>query len=135
MSSPRTADTRRAIETACTRLINLYANLNDAANWAAVAALYAPDGVMTRPTAPDAPIIGQAAILAAFEARPRRTTRHICANIVIEVESATTARGESAMLLFTGAPAPLVGSFYDRFVLTSAGWRFAERRGTLLFNS
>ncbi len=124
---------RRAIEAECARLINLYANLNDAADWVAVADLYAPDGVMTRPTAPDQPVIGRAAILAAFQARPPRTTRHFCANIVIDVESATTARGESAMLLFTGAPAPLVGSFHDRFVLTDAGWRFAERRGSLHF--
>lgn len=124
---------RRAIEADCARLINLYANLNDTADWAAVADLYAPNGVMTRPTAPDQPVVGRAAILAAFEARPPRTTRHFCANIVIDVESATTARGESAMLLFTGGPAPLVGSFHDRFVLTDAGWRFAERRGSLLF--
>ncbi|WP_404366910.1 nuclear transport factor 2 family protein [Sphingomonas sp. MMS24-J45] len=124
---------RRAIEAECARLINLYANLNDAADWVAVADLYAPDGVMTRPTAPDQPVVGRDAILAAFQARPPRTTRHFCANIVIDVESATRARGESAMLLFTGAPAPLVGSFHDRFVLTDDGWRFAERRGSLHF--
>lgn len=124
---------RRAIEAECARLINLYANLNDAADWVGVAALYAEDGVMTRPTAPDQPVVGRAAILAAFQARPPRTTRHFCTNIVIDVESATAARGESAMLLFTGSPAPLVGSFHDRFVLTDAGWRFAERRGSLHF--
>lgn len=125
---------RRAIEADCTRLVSLYANLNDAANWPAVAALYAEDGTMTRPTAPDAPVVGRAAILAAFLARPPRTTRHVCANIVVEVESMTTARGESAMLLFTGGPAPLVGSFHDRFVLTRDGWRFAERRGSIVFS-
>lgn len=126
-------DARRAIEWECTRLINLYANLNDAARWPEVAELYAEDGLMTRPTAPDAPVVGRAAILAAFTARPPRTTRHICANIVIDVESATAARGRSAMLLFTGGPAPLVGGFADRFVLTMDGWRFAERRGSLDF--
>lgn len=126
-------DARRAIEWDCTRLINLYATLNDAARWSEVAELYAEDGLMTRPTAPDAPVVGRAAILAAFTARPPRTTRHICANIVIEVESATAARGSSAMLLFTGGPAPLVGGFDDRFVLTANGWRFAERRGSLDF--
>ena len=36
-------------------LIALYANLNDAARWDEVAALYTEDGSMTRPTAPDAP--------------------------------------------------------------------------------
>jgi hypothetical protein len=128
-----TDDERRAIEADCARLIALYANLNDAARWEEVAALYAEQGVMTRPTAPDAPIVGRDAILAAFRSRPPRTTRHVCSNVVIEVDSADEARGTSAMLLFTGAPAPLVGSFHDRFVRTPEGWRFAARHGTLLF--
>ena len=127
-------DASRAIEWECARLINLYAQLNDAARWEELAALYADDGSMARPTAPDAPIIGRDAILAAFQSRPARTTRHICSNIVIDVETATAARGSSAMLLFTAADAPpLVGGFEDRFVLTGDGWRFAERRGTLTF--
>lgn len=126
--------TRRAIEADCTRLISLYANLNDAAHWEEVAALYAADGWMSRPVDPDTRIIGREAILAAFTARPPRTTRHVCANIVIDVESATSARGESVMVLYTSAEnPPLVGSFYDRFALTAEGWRFAERRGTLIF--
>ena len=128
-----TADERRAIEHDCARLIALYANLNDEARWDEVAALYADDGVMVRPTAPDAPTQGRAAILAAFKARPARVTRHVCSNVVIDVDSETTARGVSAMLLFTGAAGPLVGSFHDRFVRTADGWRFAERRGSLLF--
>lgn len=127
------AKDRRAIEHDCARLIALYANLNDEARWDEVAALYAEDGVMVRPTAPDAPTVGRAAILAAFKARPPRVTRHVCSNVVIDVESDDAARGVSAMLLFTGAAEPLVGSFHDRFVLTADGWRFAERRGSLLF--
>ena len=128
------ASDRRAIEWECARLINRYALLNDEARWEEVAALYAPGGVMTRPTAPDQPIVGREAILAAFKARPPRTTRHVCSNIVIDVESATSARGRSAMLLFTSAEKPpLVGGFEDRFVLTEEGWLFAERRGTLTF--
>lgn len=128
-------DSRRAIEADCARLINRYANLNDAGDWAAVAALYTVDGIMTRPTAPEAPIVGREAILAAFLARPPRTTRHLCGNILIDVEDDRSARGESAMLLFTGSAAPLVGSFHDRFALTAEGWRFAERRGSIVFAS
>ena len=129
-----TPEARRAAEWDCTRLVHLYANLNDLAQWAEVAALYAEDGSMTRPTAPDQPIVGRAAILAAFEARPPRTTRHICANVVIDIESETEARGSSAMLLYTDAATPpLIGGFDDRFVLTDEGWRFASRRGTLSF--
>jgi hypothetical protein len=129
-----TPEQRRAAEWDCTRLIHLYAQLNDAARWSELAALYAADATMTRPTAPDDPITGRAAILAAFEARPPRTTRHICANVVIDVESDISARGTSAMLLFTSADGlPLIGGFEDRFVKTAEGWRFAERRGLLTF--
>lgn len=124
---------RRAIEQDCARLVALYANLNDAADWEKVTALYAPDGRMSRPTAPDDWIEGQAAILAAFQARPSRTTRHVCSNVVIEVLGPDRAAGESAMLLFTGQGPPKVGSFHDRFVRIAGGWRFAERRGTLTF--
>lgn len=124
---------RRAVEADCARLIALYANLNDEARWDEVAELYAEDGVMVRPTAPNAPVAGREAILEAFKARPPRTTRHICSNVVIDVESDSTARGTSAMLLFTAEGPPLVGSFHDRFILTDDGWRFAERRGSLIF--
>lgn len=126
-----TDDERRAAEADCARLVALYANLNDAARWDEVAALYAEDGVMVRPTAPDAPICGRAAILSAFQSRPPRKTRHLCSNVVVTVLSPDTAEAESAMVLFQPEGAPLVGSFHDRFVRTADGWRFAERRGSL----
>ena len=130
-----TEDERRAIEWDCAALINRYAMLNDAARWADVAALYAEDGSIARPTAPDAPIEGRAAILAAFEARAPRTTQHVTANIVVDVIDADSATATSAMLLFTAAGTPpLVGGFVDRFRrVPGEGWRFAERRGTLTF--
>ncbi|MEH3106297.1 MAG: nuclear transport factor 2 family protein [Sphingomonas fennica] len=136
---------RRAIEADCTRLINLYANLNDRADWPAVATLYADDGLMTRPSAPDQPVTGRDTILASFLARPARASRHVCFNIVVTVESETAARAESGILLFTGIAAedgglpqrdpngPLIGAYRDRFVKTAEGWRFAERRGSLTF--
>ncbi|MFM2302495.1 MAG: hypothetical protein RLZZ84_2231 [Pseudomonadota bacterium] len=122
---------RLAAEWACAKLIALYANLNDEARWDEVAALYTAGGLMTRPTAPDAPIIGREAILAAFKGRPPRKTRHVCSNVVITIEGPTSASGVSAMVLFSETGAPLAGSFHDRFELTADGWRFAERRGTL----
>ncbi|MEJ2407768.1 MAG: nuclear transport factor 2 family protein [Novosphingobium sp.] len=133
MTGPLASDVIRAIEHDCAKLVARYANRNDAADWEEVAALYAPDGRMARPTAPDAWITGREAILAAFNARPARTTRHVCSNVEITVIDATTALGESAMLLFTGDGQPRVGSFFDRFVRTGEGWRFAERRGVLTF--
>ena len=122
---------RLSAEWACAKLIALYANLNDEARWDEVAALYTPGGLMTRPTAPDAPILGREAILAAFQGRPPRKTRHLCSNVVITLDSPTTASGVSAMVLFTENGPPLAGSFHDRFELTAEGWRFAERRGSL----
>lgn len=125
---------RHAIEHECARLISLYANLNDAGRWQAVAQLYTPTGRMARPTAPDDWITGRAAILEAFLSRPPRTTRHVCSNVVIDVTDARHATGESTMLLFTGPDKPpLVGYFLDRFERTDEGWRFAERRGGLTF--
>ncbi|MHB1206224.1 MAG: nuclear transport factor 2 family protein, partial [Rhodospirillaceae bacterium] len=66
-------------------------------------------------------------------ARPPRVTRHVCANIVVTADSKTSARAESAILLFTGAAAPLVGIYHDQLVMTEAGWLFNERRGALTF--
>ncbi|GAA0320280.1 hypothetical protein GCM10009087_33240 [Sphingomonas oligophenolica] len=137
-----TSDERRAIEWDCTRLINHYAVLNDQARWEEVVALYTDDGLMTRPTAPDAPIIGREALLASFFSRPPRVSRHIVGNIVVTVEDAMSASAFSMILLFTGAivedglpvaGAPLVGEYRDRFALTPEGWRFSERRGALSF--
>lgn len=121
------------IEHACAKLIARYANLNDEARWEDIAALYAQDGSMTRPTAPDDPIVGRQAILEAFTARPARQTRHICSNVVIDVISENEATGTSAMALFMPGAAPKLGSFHDRFVLEGGRWLFAERRGTLSF--
>ncbi|MEQ1640570.1 MAG: nuclear transport factor 2 family protein [Novosphingobium sp.] len=126
-----TEDERRAIEADCARLIAIYANANDEARWEDVAALYVEDGVMFRPTAPDAPLHGRAAILAAFQGRPPRKTRHVCSNVVITVDGPGSASGVSAMVLLQPDAAPLAGSFRDRFVRTPEGWRFAERRGSL----
>ncbi len=129
-----TPEQRRAIEWECTRLISLYANLNDQGRWEDVTALYAEGGSLARPTAPDQPVVGKEAILAAFRARPPRTTQHVIANTVVDVESETMASAFSVILLFTGKDSPpLVGHFTDRLVLTGEGWRFSERRGGLSF--
>jgi len=135
---------RRAIEADCARLINHYVNLNDAQDWEAVAALYTGNAVFRRPSGGDA-IVGREAILASFLARPPRAQRHVIANIVVDVESATEATSFCAIILYQGdvtsdgslpvqaANSPLVGWFRDRIVLTREGWRFAERTGGLDF--
>jgi ketosteroid isomerase-like protein len=129
---------------AIAELITRYAALNDAGDWDGVAALYAEDGRMSRPTAPEDFIAGRAAILAAFRSRPLRATRHIVANVLVTLDSESEARATSQILLFTGALAgeglpvqsaapPLVGSYRDRLTRTHDGWRFLERRGSLDF--
>ncbi len=125
---------RLVAERACERLILDYGALNDAAHWDAVVALYAPHGRMSRPTAPDDFVEGQDAILRAFQSRPPRTTRHICANLRVSVNTPTQAVATSQILLFTSAgTVPLVGTYVDAFEKTASGWRFTERRGSLDF--
>ena len=126
---------RLLAERAIERMIVDYAACNDAGEWAKVVALYTDDGRMSRPTAPDDFIEGREAILAAFLSRPARKSRHIVANIRVDVaEDGGSAAAASQILLFLekGA-APLVGSYADELVSTPAGWRFTQRRGSLDF--
>ncbi len=139
-----TEEQRRAIEADCIRLINLYANMNDAQNWDAVAELYAVDGRFRRPSGGDF-VEGREAILASFKARPPRAQRHVIANTVVDLISESEATAFCAILLFQGdvapegelpamsANSPLVGWYKDKIVLTDDGWRFAERVGGLDF--
>jgi ketosteroid isomerase-like protein len=115
------------------RMIVDYAANNDAGNWDAVAATYAEDGRMSRPTAPDDFIEGREAILAAFKARPPRASRHIVANIRVDLDG-DSATATSQILLFTAADqAPKVGTYADKLLRSGEGWRFTERRGSLDF--
>ena len=120
-------------EAAITRMIHDYAAWNVAGDWDAVAALYVPEGRMSRPIAPDDYVEGRDAILAAYKARPPRTTRHICANIRVDVEGDLATASSQIMLFTAAAQPPLVGSYADRLVRTPDGWRFVERRGSLDF--
>lgn len=136
---------RRAIEWDCTKLINRYTLLNDAADWDAVAALYTEDGQMARPSAPDKPVIGRETILAGFKSRPARAARHTVTNIVVDVLSETEATAYSVIVLYQGIASedgglptrdpkgPLVGFYKDKLRKTAEGWRFAERVGGLDF--
>jgi ketosteroid isomerase-like protein len=128
-----TEDERRAIEADCERLIKRYVNLGDAQDWAAVAALYTEDARFARPSQPGVFIEGREAILASFLARPPRAQRHVVANVVVDVESADRARAFSVIVLYQGEAAPVVGTYTDRLVRASEGWRFAERVGGLDF--
>jgi 3-phenylpropionate/cinnamic acid dioxygenase small subunit len=120
-------------EHAIAKMIITYARLNDAARWDDVVAMYVSDGRMSRPVAPDDFIQGADAILAAFKARPPRTTRHVCVNITVDVDG-DRATAESNILLFKGKDSvPMVGGYQDKLLRTDAGWRFVQRRGSLDF--
>ena len=124
---------RLLAERAIEAMIVDYAAFNDAGDWDAVAAMYLPEGRMSRPTAPDVFIEGRDAILAALKARPARASRHVVANIRVAIEG-SSAEATSQILLFTSADKPpLVGTYADRLAQTAEGWRFAERRGSLDF--
>lgn len=140
-----TEDERRAVELDCERLIKRYVNLNDAQDWAAVAALYTENARFARPSQPGVFVEGREAILASFLARPARAQRHVIANMVVDVEDAGHARAFSVIVLYMGDKAddgglpvqdpksPLIGTFTDKLVRTADGWRFAERIGGLDF--
>ncbi|MDT8400011.1 MAG: nuclear transport factor 2 family protein [Pseudomonadales bacterium] len=137
------------IEQICSGLIIQLANYNDAMRYEELAALFAEDGRFARPTDPENYVVGNADILASFQARPRdRLTRHIISNIQIDVHSKTAASGRSYGLLFTGSlnnqaekfgvqanASQFIGEFYDDFVKTDRGWKFSRHTGKIIFTT
>lgn len=130
----------------CEQLIRRFALHNDAGDHAALAGMFTADGSFARPTAPDAPVHGRDAIQALFRDRPRRFTRHLMLNTVVDVLSLTQARATSHVLLYVAdagsdadgaqppypaSAAPLLGSFDDELAWGEGGWRFRSRRGSL----
>ena len=142
-----TDEERRAIEADCARLIHQYFWANDALDWAQVASLFAPNGRYARPSQPGVFVEGRAALLDSFTSRPARAQRHVVANILVDVESATRATAKSVLVLYMGDPAPpgelpvqqanspLIGFYHDIIVKTDEGWRFLERNGGLDFRA
>ena len=135
---------RTMIEWRCSQLVARFALLNDASDYEPMVALFTEDAVFARPTVPDKPMVGRAAILEQFRQRPKRTLRHVMANTVITVESAERATGVTYMVLYAGPPlaegekgppltdqAPMIGAFRDVYVKVGDEWLFAERRGEL----
>jgi ketosteroid isomerase-like protein len=132
---------RAAVGWECERLIHLYAMLNDAGDFEAMAQMFTEDGVFARPSQGDVLIRGKAAILEAYTSRPSRFTRHLITSVVVTVEDPDNARAHSYLSLHTGQPgegvprpaepAWFIGDFKDRFVRRAGAWKFSERRGSL----
>lgn len=135
---------RLLIERACERLIQLYCHWTDHGEAARVADLFAEDGVWA---SADNIMNGRASILRGFRARQdnqRRMSRHVCTSALIDVIDASTASGVVYLTLYrhdgeagratspTQAPS-MIGEYRDRFVRTSAGWRFQRREVHISF--
>ncbi len=142
MSDVSTAD-RVAIVQECSQLIARFARSNDDRDADALAGMFTEDGVFVRPTKPDDPYKGREAIREAFRAKPASlVTRHLVANVIVDVISTSEAKVHSYLLLYTAPatetglpkadPKQLFGAFDDVIVKDSDGaWKFRERRGSL----
>ena len=139
-----------AIERACERLVCEFAERVDAQDFAGLRELFAADARFARPTDPDNLIHGVDNIVNSYLARPRaRITQHLCCNVRIDARPPDRASGSCRVLLYTAdadqpetpgkgrksTASQLIGVFDDQFVLTTHGWRFAERRGRLVMHT
>lgn len=144
MSTGMTPAERVEIEHTCGKLVILFCHYNDARDYDSLAALFTEDGVFARPTDPANPIKGRAQIGQRFSAKPAHLlTQHLVTNVIVTVDSETTAHGTSSVMLYTGnepegaerpvpaAPKALIGGFKSHFVKTEEGWRLAEHLGSL----
>jgi SnoaL-like domain len=135
---------RQSIEQACQRLATRYCHLVDHGRAADVAELFSEDGVWSTAQGETA---GRDAVRAVFQgrqARAGRLSRHVCCNLLVEVQDETHASGVNYLTLYRhdgeGAPGPapltgpaIVGEYRDDYVRTEDGWRFAKRDLVIVF--
>ena len=124
------------IERACERVVIDSARLNDERQWAALADLYTPTGVVVRPNGQR--LEGREAIEAAYAAgSPDRVTRHLCTNMRVDVDGPDDAHGTTTVLIAAATRSGdsdvtyRVGEFADRFERTADGWKIAERQASM----
>lgn len=115
-------------------LLQRYAVLNDAGRWAEVAELFTEDARFARPSDPAHLIVGRAAILAAFQARPPGPPRrHLVADVQVALDGPDAARALSLSIALADLGAEggsiAVGGFRDRLQRVAGQWRFYERAG------
>jgi hypothetical protein len=135
---------RVEIERACERIVYAYARALDLGELGAAADLFAENGSMARPMAPEQVIQGRETIRAALLTRPKSLlTKHLATNVMIDVVSHDAARGLSCLTMISTTPpgdgvAPFIsagpvyfGEFKDQFVREGGDWKFLERRGSI----
>jgi hypothetical protein len=132
------------IERTCERIVYAYSRALDLGDMNAAADLFAENGSMSRPMAPDQVIQGREAVRAALLTRPKTLlTKHLATNVMIDVESRDSARGLSCLTMISTTPPndgkpPFIsggpvyfGEFKDRYVRENGVWKFLERRGSI----
>ena len=135
---------RIGIEWTCAHLMHRFTHLLDARDYDPLADLFALEGVLYRPSAPDQAVAGREVIRAAYKARAGgKLTQHFITNASVTVDSPTEAHGVCSILMYTAAPgqdgpgppkadpAQALGYYHDRFVLEDGAWKFLERRGSV----
>lgn len=139
------AQQRMLIEHECAKVVRRSLNALDNQDIAGFLALFADDAVVRRPSHPERPLIGKAAITEEYEARPPvRLTFHLCTNLVVDVASAERAEAYCHVLLYTAersgtgealpiaASRQLAGEFRDTLVRRNGEWLFSLREGRMI---
>lgn len=125
-----------ADEAACARLCAAFVSHIDARRYERVLDLFTHDAIFDRM---GQVLQGRDAIGAFLQARPTTVeTRHLCANVLVDVLSAQDAVGTCSVLFFQGQAAadgsvqamgpPAVVEYHDKFRRTAQSWCIQERR-------
>jgi SnoaL-like domain len=131
---------RMLAEHACERIIRCYCRHADLGEHAKAAEQFLADGRLEMPNGQR--FEGKAAIRDRLASQPAtQISRHLIANVVVEVRDADHASATSYLLMYRGvAEGPavgqalplgdafLLGQYEDEFVKTGEGWKFASRR-------
>ncbi|MFH3799517.1 MULTISPECIES: nuclear transport factor 2 family protein [Acinetobacter] len=132
--------TQLSIQALVTQRIQAFAQFNDAGQLQALSDLFTDDAEYARPSQPNDFIQGKAQILASFQNRPIRKTRHMVSNILITDYSNDRVSVHSQIILFIADPdhpeqfnQMMVGGFNDELILQQGQWYFNKRAGYLDF--
>lgn len=138
-----TEDQEAAIERACAKLAIAFTNHVDNRRPDEAAEVFAVDGEFERR---GETLAGREVIRATLKARPATMlSRHLCANLAIDVVDENNARGVVSFAVYLHnfaegeqGPAPLrdaevVGEYHDVYVRTPEGWRIKRRNTTVAF--
>jgi hypothetical protein len=134
---------RMLAEHECQRLLVSFIHRLDLGEPGSVAELFTPDGVWEWP-AGDRRVQGRENLRAYFASRPvDRMSRRLCTNVLVEVESPTSARATSYLVTYrvdgyrgvmVPPPAPAnVGHYEDTFEHCEGQWLLARRVTVLPF--